>query len=164
MAVIFTSTLNASLWFTIGQRNCRCRNFPWSSHRWNWKHVSRTWSIHFRFESNCWCLGMFSSCGFDCFTDKYCIHPSLVCDRYRNCPNHSDEGYCEYSRWLKIRLDSFFICHSRSSINASLVRRKSGPLFCLDDHSIPSNIFHHRVLLMLWYCTQSSSEHDRKIT
>ena len=43
-------------------------------------------------------LGMYSQCGFDCFSDTYCIHSSLVCDRYRNCPNQVDEAQCEYSR------------------------------------------------------------------
>ncbi|CAF3311005.1 unnamed protein product [Rotaria socialis] len=40
---------------------------------------------------------MYSKCGFDCFSDKYCIDRSLVCDRYKNCPNNVDEAYCEYS-------------------------------------------------------------------
>lgn len=40
---------------------------------------------------------MYSPCGFDCFSDTYCIHTSLVCDRYRNCPNNVDEAHCEYS-------------------------------------------------------------------
>jgi hypothetical protein len=39
---------------------------------------------------------MYGSCGFDCFSDTYCIDRSLVCDRYRNCPNHVDEGHCDY--------------------------------------------------------------------
>lgn len=41
---------------------------------------------------------MYSTCGFDCFSDTYCIHSSLVCDRYRNCPNNVDEAHCEYSK------------------------------------------------------------------
>jgi len=40
---------------------------------------------------------MYTSCGFDCFSDLYCIDQSLVCDRYKNCPNNVDEANCEYS-------------------------------------------------------------------
>ncbi|CAF2140510.1 unnamed protein product [Rotaria magnacalcarata] len=40
---------------------------------------------------------MYSKCGFDCFSDSHCIDRSLVCDRYKNCPNNVDEAYCEYS-------------------------------------------------------------------
>lgn len=40
---------------------------------------------------------MYSPCGFDCFTDTYCIDRSLVCDRFQNCPNKVDEAHCEYS-------------------------------------------------------------------
>nr|BAJ96645.1 predicted protein [Hordeum vulgare subsp. vulgare] len=40
---------------------------------------------------------MFTPCGFDCFTDTFCIDRSLVCDRYQNCPNRVDESHCEYS-------------------------------------------------------------------
>lgn len=43
---------------------------------------------------------MYSLCGFDCFTDTYCIDRSLVCDRFRNCPNNVDEAHCEYSKNL----------------------------------------------------------------
>ena len=42
-------------------------------------------------------LGMYTACGFDCFSDTHCIERSLVCDRYRNCPNGTDEANCEYS-------------------------------------------------------------------
>ncbi|CAF1448350.1 unnamed protein product [Adineta steineri] len=41
---------------------------------------------------------MYTPCGFDCFTDTYCIDRSLVCDRFRNCPNDIDEAHCEYSQ------------------------------------------------------------------
>jgi len=43
-----------------------------------------------------WKSRMYTSCGFDCFNDTYCIDRSLVCDRYRNCPNHIDEAQCDY--------------------------------------------------------------------
>ncbi|CAF1178985.1 unnamed protein product [Rotaria sordida] len=39
---------------------------------------------------------MFTLCGFDCFTDTYCIDRSLICDRYQNCPNNVDEAQCDY--------------------------------------------------------------------
>ncbi|CAF0991379.1 unnamed protein product [Rotaria sp. Silwood1] len=39
---------------------------------------------------------MFTLCGFDCFTDTYCIDRSLLCDRFQNCPNNVDEAHCEY--------------------------------------------------------------------
>ncbi len=41
---------------------------------------------------------MYTPCGFDCFTDRYCIDRSLVCDRFKNCPNGVDEANCEYSK------------------------------------------------------------------
>jgi hypothetical protein len=41
---------------------------------------------------------MYSLCAFDCFTDTYCIDRSLVCDRFKNCPNNVDEAHCEYSK------------------------------------------------------------------
>ncbi|CAF4437050.1 unnamed protein product [Rotaria socialis] len=41
---------------------------------------------------------MYSLCGFDCFTDTYCIDRSLICDRFQNCPNNNiDEAQCEYN-------------------------------------------------------------------
>jgi hypothetical protein len=40
---------------------------------------------------------MYTSCAFDCFSDIYCIDRTLVCDRYKNCPNGVDEANCEYS-------------------------------------------------------------------
>lgn len=40
---------------------------------------------------------MYTTCAFDCFSDIYCIDRSLVCDRYKNCPNNVDEANCEYS-------------------------------------------------------------------
>jgi len=40
---------------------------------------------------------MYSVCGFDCFTDTYCIDRSLVCDRFKNCPNNLDEAHCDYN-------------------------------------------------------------------
>ncbi len=43
---------------------------------------------------------MYSLCGFDCFTDTYCIDRSLVCDRFKNCPNNVDEAHCEYSKLI----------------------------------------------------------------
>ncbi len=43
---------------------------------------------------------MYSLCAFDCFTDTYCIDRSLVCDRFKNCPNNVDEAYCEYSKFV----------------------------------------------------------------
>ncbi len=45
-------------------------------------------------------VGMYSLCGFDCFTDTYCIDRSLVCDRFQNCPNNVDEAQCDYSRFF----------------------------------------------------------------
>ncbi|CAF4124523.1 unnamed protein product [Rotaria sp. Silwood2] len=39
----------------------------------------------------------YTKCAFDCFSDTYCIDQSLVCDRYKNCPNNVDEAQCEYS-------------------------------------------------------------------
>ncbi|CAF1130444.1 unnamed protein product [Adineta steineri] len=39
---------------------------------------------------------MYTPCNFDCFSDTYCIERSLVCDRYKNCPNGVDEANCEY--------------------------------------------------------------------
>ncbi|CAF2730749.1 unnamed protein product [Rotaria sp. Silwood2] len=39
---------------------------------------------------------MYTLCGFDCFTDTYCIDRSLLCDRFQNCPNNVDEAHCEY--------------------------------------------------------------------
>lgn len=43
---------------------------------------------------------MYTTCAFDCFSDIYCIDRSLVCDRYKNCPNNVDEANCEYSKNL----------------------------------------------------------------
>lgn len=43
-------------------------------------------------------IGMYTTCAFDCFSDIYCIDRSLVCDRYKNCPNNVDEANCEYSK------------------------------------------------------------------
>ncbi len=45
---------------------------------------------------------MYSTCGFDCFTDTYCIDRSLVCDRFQNCPNNVDEANCEYSEFFLV--------------------------------------------------------------
>jgi len=43
---------------------------------------------------------MYTSCAFDCFSDTYCIDRTLVCDRYKNCPNGVDEANCEYSKYI----------------------------------------------------------------
>ncbi len=47
-------------------------------------------------------VGMYTSCAFDCFSDIYCIDRTLVCDRYKNCPNGVDEANCEYSKSISI--------------------------------------------------------------
>ncbi|UJR08459.1 hypothetical protein I4U23_012729 [Adineta vaga] len=39
---------------------------------------------------------MYTPCAFDCFSDTHCIERSLVCDRYKNCPNGVDEANCDY--------------------------------------------------------------------
>jgi hypothetical protein len=46
---------------------------------------------------------MYTSCAFDCFSDTFCIDQSLVCDRYKNCPNGVDEAHCDYSRFFDLK-------------------------------------------------------------
>ena len=52
----------------------------------------------FFFKPCCIVLGIYTACDFDCFSDMFCIDRSLVCDRYKNCPNSVDEAYCSYSK------------------------------------------------------------------
>ncbi|UJR37793.1 hypothetical protein I4U23_030484 [Adineta vaga] len=92
----------------------------------------------------------YSACGFDCFTDTYCIDRSLLCDRFQNCPNRVDEAYCEYSQnrpslsfhgkvalftvlliMISVDISSILICYFCCGISSrnrlGLKERKSAP-------------------------------------
>lgn len=79
----------SSIWKTSTFKIFSCRHTDENENTWEFE-LKKIFEILVR-------LGMYSPCGFDCFSDTYCIHTSLVCDRYRNCPNNVDEAHCEYS-------------------------------------------------------------------
>ncbi|CAF0902847.1 unnamed protein product [Adineta ricciae] len=75
---------------------------------------------------------MYTACGFDCFSDTHCIEQSLVCDRYRNCPNGVDEANCEYSHHheplsFRGKIILFFILMIIMSVAVSII---FGCYFC----------------------------------
>lgn len=96
---------------------------------------------------------MYTACAFDCFSDTYCIDRSLVCDRYKNCPNNVDEANCEYSKLINLSRKcegGIEFLFSRSSSSTIIITIENYSLFCSSYNYLTCCIVNNNLLFLLW--------------